>query len=104
MTPNDVMDRIGKPVSNLNKQEGYKLLKELGVKDSADRFFCVDRVAGHLERDEPFLAMKVAEDYVDATAAYRLFSTLLVPLTVKREMHESQGKEQGGDKEVEQKV
>ena len=86
MGQNEMMGRIGKPIGNLNKEQGYKLLKEIGVKDNAKRFDCVSRVAKHLEDDEPFLAMYAAEEYIDITGAYRLFAALLTPVTNKRSM------------------
>jgi len=79
MEASKVMEQMGNSIDFDHKNDAYKLLDNIGVKNSAKRYECVERVSYHLERDEPFLAMKVASDFIDKSSTYRLFAVLLIP-------------------------
>jgi hypothetical protein len=73
---------MGKLISHDSREHANNLLRDtIGMKDSQERFECVQRVSALLEQDRPHAAMKVAEEYIDTTGAYMLFAALLVSIT-----------------------
>lgn len=75
--PNEGFNAMGKTVPVRRKAEAARHLKEMGLTNSEDIFTCVAMVAGQLERDEPYEAIRHAMKYVDLTGAYRLIAVLL---------------------------
>ena len=67
---------MGSRVPNYRRDAAYQWLRSIGI-DREQSWSTVVRMAECLERDEPHVAMKAAEEIVDLTGAYRLMALLL---------------------------
>jgi hypothetical protein len=71
-------EALGHEVPNFRREAGNTHLKEMGFTNADQRFTIVQTMAGHIERDNPHMALEDAlKQGVDATGCYRLMSVLL---------------------------
>ena len=75
--PNDGFNAMGKAIPVYRKRNADLHLKDMGMKDSEDRFCCIAMVSARLEHDDPYGAQHDAMKYVDLTGSYRLMAVLL---------------------------
>ena len=98
MDDKDLMRNAGKDISLTNKALANEMLIGIGISDSKTRYECIDRVSEHLSKNEPFLAIKVAEEYLGVVAAYRLLTVMMT--RVKEEYVEAGNMDSDKDEEV----
>jgi hypothetical protein len=75
--PNDGFNAMGKPIPLDRRTNAANHMRQMGVTDAEDVWTCVAMVAGQLERDAPYEALRHAMKYLDLTGSYRLIAVLL---------------------------
>lgn len=78
------MDAMGHPIPEYRKQNAMNWLREEIGLNTIDSMTVVIRVSNKLQRDHPFEAMEIAQEYVDMTGVYRLLAYLLSGNKVNR--------------------
>lgn len=71
----DGFNAFGKPVSQLRRDAGYKLLQSFGL-SSESAWSCTESASRHIEKDRPHEAVERLLLDVDLTGAYRLLAVL----------------------------
>lgn len=76
-TPNEGFGAMGKPIPAWRRQAAYRAAIDMGLNVQEKRWYCVNRMANALERDQPHRAIAIGMEYVDLTGTYRLMAELL---------------------------
>jgi hypothetical protein len=74
--PDSGFEAMGKQVPWHRRQAAYETLREIGVSSPAERFECVNGMAGQVLLDQPYEAMRIGMRYVDLTGVYRVLAVL----------------------------